>query len=123
MTMPGAAQPGRRMEVRVLLRWLPGHTPWWDVHPTGSPAQLASSLNELATRIEVDTVTRAIQCAHPNALIHYTLVLATRGTVLSHQDTTVTIGELPARLRAHAHWIRTGDHDEPPNTRRGFDSR
>lgn len=92
----------------MQITWPAGRHPWWSVCHTGTRAQVAAALDELAVRIDIDHWTHVLSVLdHP--LVGYDLTLRRADTafVIDHAADTVPIGSMPAVLHTHATVIRT----------------
>ncbi|MGW4371327.1 hypothetical protein ACWEKT_37370 [Nocardia takedensis] len=99
---------------RVTVWWLPGHALWWNTELLGTTAQLAAALEELATRITVDSLARQVLSTDSFSVIGYGLAFSRRAATLRHHGDTVLLRVLPERLRSHAEEIRAANLGEFP---------
>ncbi|WP_157228860.1 hypothetical protein [Nocardia brevicatena] len=96
------------LDCQVQITWPAGRHPWWSVCHTGTRAQVAAALDELAVRIDIDHWTHVLSVLdHP--LVGYDLTLRRADTafVIDHAADTVPIDTMPAVLHTHATVIRT----------------
>lgn len=96
------------LDCLVQITWPAGRNVWWSVCHTGTRAQVASALDELALRIDIDHWTHVLSVLdHP--LVGYDLTLRRTDTafVIDHAADIVPIDTMSAILHTHATIIRT----------------
>ncbi|WP_156370870.1 hypothetical protein [Nocardia arizonensis] len=103
--LPGIG-PARRLSCRVELAWPGSHGLWWNPYLEGTHLQIAAALDELATRVSIDPLTRVIARVDPAASVRCNLEIGTDARILTHHLPAVGLAQLPDLLRGHAATIR-----------------
>jgi hypothetical protein len=97
--------PTARLECLLDITWPAGKSRWWHAEHTGTGAQIAAVLDELAVRIEIDHWTHILACVRRP--VGYTVALHwADGTVLGGGGRAVHVEKIPAELRSHAMLLR-----------------
>ncbi|MFD0359872.1 hypothetical protein ACFQZZ_00175 [Nocardia sp. GCM10030253] len=104
---PSGKTTAGQLDCLVEITWPAGRSPWWSVSHTGHPSQIAAALDELALRIGIDHWTRVLS-ALDRPIVGCSLTVQWSDTDhVAHAADVVTIGAIPALLRAHATAIRS----------------
>ncbi|WP_433634669.1 hypothetical protein [Nocardia sp. CA-120079] len=106
MATQSMVSPAEQLDCSVYLTWPAGRGVWWSVYHVGSGAQVASALDELAHRIDVDHWTRALSVLERPLIGCDLTICRADATVIDRASTAVLVGRLPAMLHAHAAIIR-----------------
>ncbi|WP_169811352.1 hypothetical protein [Nocardia anaemiae] len=106
MATPSIVSPAEQLDCLVDLTWPAGRGVWWSVYHIGSGAQVASALDELARRIDIDHWTRVLSSLQRPLIGCDLTVCRADATVIAQASTAVFVGTLPAVLHTHAAIIR-----------------
>ncbi|HLS76702.1 MAG TPA: hypothetical protein VK083_07945 [Nocardia sp.] len=99
---------GRELDCLVEITWPAGSRPWWAARHTGTGAQIAAALDELAVRVRIDHWARALSVLD-EPLVGYSLTVCDpEGDFLIDYAAAVPLRAVPTVIRAHAGRIR--DH-------------
>ncbi|WP_157171831.1 hypothetical protein [Nocardia higoensis] len=103
--MPGVPEIGE-LDCLVEITWPAGSRPWWAARHTGTGAQVAAALDELAVRVRIDHWARALSVLD-EPLVGYSLTVCDpEGDFLIDYAAAVALHSVPAVIRAHASRIR-----------------
>ncbi|PEH75011.1 Uncharacterised protein [Nocardia farcinica] len=101
----GAPEPCP-LDCLVEITWPAGARPWWAARHTGSRAQVAAALDELALRVAIDHWARALSVLD-RPLVGYSLtVCEPDGHFLIDYAAAVAVHSVPAVIHAHATALR-----------------
>ncbi|WP_157110357.1 hypothetical protein [Nocardia anaemiae] len=93
-----------QLQCLLEITWPAGGHRWWSLARTGPPEQIAAALEELATRIRIDHITRILGCI--DRPVGYTLELRWPDGTTTIVTDAQRADEIPAVLRAHTLLIR-----------------
>ncbi len=103
------SDPAEQLDCLVELTWPASRHLWWRARHSGTGAQIAAALDELAVRVGIDPLARTLLLLE-RAGIGYSLAVWAQACVIEHRADTVDLADLPAALRAHADSIRARVH-------------
>jgi len=94
------------LDCLVEITWPAGSRPWWAARHTGTGAQVAAALDELAVRVRIDHWARALSVLD-EPLVGYSLTVCDPdGDFLIDYAAAVSLHAVPTVIHAHANRIR-----------------